>query len=120
MMMTLRWNKKRMLIVICINICSKDYKCPITKSLMTTPMRAPCGHMYEKTAIEQVINKSPSKIVACPVAGCNYTKISTATLEEDYAAGAEIARLKLKPNTSQLTQRAHSVEDEFEDIADDD
>merc|ERR1712000_448007 len=61
-----------------------NFRCPITHELMETPFMTPCGHTYERNAIEAAIltnNKCPT---------CNTTITDPSKLVSNFAVKCQI------------------------------
>jgi SUMO ligase MMS21 Smc5/6 complex component len=82
-----------------------DYLCPITRSLMVDPYKAPCGH-YFSDAILQLIRNGP---IDCPVTGCRQT-VQKTTLRRDQALAKKIARHSRQMEEARVNRQFEDVE----------
>ncbi|TFK52370.1 hypothetical protein OE88DRAFT_1807290 [Heliocybe sulcata] len=59
---------------------TQDYKCPLTLTILVSPLTAkPCHHSFSAAAIREYLKTGPK---TCPAAGCRQT-ITVKDLEED-------------------------------------
>ena len=45
----------------------ESFLCPITQSIFIEPVTIHCGHTFEKSAITEWLQNSPSNDMVCPV-----------------------------------------------------
>ena len=60
---------------VCMTQVEVNTICPISRKEMVQPMKnKACGHVYDKTSIEAIVNQAnslyPPQITYCPVIGC--------------------------------------------------
>jgi hypothetical protein len=74
----------------------KDLRCPISKSIMTNPVKNVCGHSYEEANITELIGRQSA--IKCPVAGC-ISQVRKSTLTKDEELLRELKKTKRKRDT---------------------
>lgn len=81
--------------------------CPISKTLLTDPVIAPCGHSFSKNEIMQFIRQN----LNCPIPGCNKT-ISSRNLKPDYLMKLRVSSYEAQKE-SEVRKRRKNLETVF-------
>jgi SUMO ligase MMS21 Smc5/6 complex component len=90
---------------------------PFTLDVMVVPVRSTkCKHTYEKSSIEEVLQKNRNRPVQCPVVGCNQM-VSLDDLESDVQMEVVIKRAqKNKSRVQEKDKTSDAIElDEDDD-----
>lgn len=74
----------------------QSLNCPITTNRLEEPFISNvCDHVFSKTAIMELINRSPNKEIKCPVPGCN-KNLSAGVMQRDKLIERRLRALKEK------------------------